>query len=234
MSTTSGRRAGVVATRILIGAILLAIGLAVRQYADASTRIAAALERQTMTTASVAAEFDEAQEASGLVARVPIVGDRLTREIDHRRAEAAYWAGDYATLTADAPDPATDAAADPVLATLRATAMYRQLQGTRADTATLVRNLDAVILRYAEVMKQDPTLADAAINYEAVVRVREAVARGRLTNLRPDEETNAQGEAGAPPPESTPSDFNVIVPMRPDERQDQLDAGSGSVPVRKG
>lgn len=232
--SVSSRRAGLVVTRLAIAAVLLVLGLLVREYASLSERIAAALERQTTTATNMAPEFAAAREETGMVASVPVLGSRITRDLTRRSAEASYWARDFATLTEGAPDPATDAAEDPELATLRATAMYRALQGTRAPTADLVRALDAIVLRYSEVLKQDPNLIDAAVNYEAVIRVRDAVARGRLTNLRPDEETNAQGEAGSPPPDTTPNDFNVIVPMRPDERQDQLDAGTGSVPVRKG
>ena len=42
------------------------------------------------------------------------------------------------------------------------------------------------------------------------------------------------GEEGDPPQGTKPPDFNVIVPMRPDERQDQFDAGVGGVTRRKG
>jgi hypothetical protein len=234
MSNSAGRRAGPVVARAAIALVLLGAGLLLRQGADVAARLAAALERQTTTPVNVAPELDEVEQAAATLARIPYVGPRVERDIAHRRAEASYWAGDYTSLTQGIGDPAADAAADPQLAALRANAMFRTVQGRRADTATLVRDLDDVLQRFAEVLKQDPSLADVAHNYEVVVRVREAVSRGRLTNIQPEQQTDAQGERGAPPDESTPADFNVIVPMRPDERQDQLDAGSGSVPIRKG
>ena len=42
------------------------------------------------------------------------------------------------------------------------------------------------------------------------------------------------GEEGSPPNQVKPSDFNIIVPLRPDERQEQSDPQSGSTLQRKG
>jgi hypothetical protein len=42
-----------------------------------------------------------------------------------------------------------------------------------------------------------------------------------------------QGGEGAPPPDTAPAEFNVIVPMSPDERG-EFEAGAGSVQRRVG
>lgn len=233
MSTAPGRRLGPVVTRLALAALLLVVGLAVRQTGRADERVAAALEQQATLPDVAASSFDEADRELGMVRQVPMLGAMLSREIAHRRAEALYWSGDYATLVSGTTDAEGEAATDPEMAALRASAMFRSLQRGRADQA-VVRQLEAVLARYAQVLRQAPALVDAAYNYEAVVRVRDAAARGRNTALQPPEDENAQGDEGAPPPETVPGEFNVIVPLRPDERQDQFKAGSGSVPVRKG
>jgi hypothetical protein len=42
------------------------------------------------------------------------------------------------------------------------------------------------------------------------------------------------GEKGSPPPQTKPTEFNIIVPLRPEERQEQADPGSSGPPQRKG
>jgi hypothetical protein len=124
---------------------------------------------------------------------------------------------------------------DPVTVFLSGNAAFRDLQrrNPKADKDA-VQALDGVLERYTRVLQSDPGHVDAAYNYEFIVRLRNAAARGRPTNLRPQTDADAKGERGSPPPNTKPPEFNVIVPMRPDERRDQFEAGSGSVPVRKG
>jgi hypothetical protein len=226
-------RVGVAVGRLIAAAIFLAAGLLLRNAADASRLVAAALEHLTTAPGSTNAELDQARDTLGLVGQVPVLGSALVRDIEHRRAEAAYWRGEYATVTAGVGDATADAADDAALASIHAAAMFRSLQGSPGNAAT-VRALDDVLARYGEILKMDPAQADAAYNYEVVSRVRDAAARGRAPSTDPDEQGTAQGDKGSPPPETQPADFNVIVPMRPDERQDQFDAGTGSTPLRKG
>ena len=42
------------------------------------------------------------------------------------------------------------------------------------------------------------------------------------------------GDEGDPPAESEGQEFNVIVPLRPEERTDLMKAGSGGKPRRQG
>jgi hypothetical protein len=174
---------------------------------------------------------DEALELAG---RVPFVGTRLQREVRLRRAEAAYWQGNYAAV---APTPGAAAAMtdeDPALVLVAANAGFRSaVQANRAAPA-LARTLDEVLKGYATAIQADPASRDAAHNYEYVVRLRTALTAGRGATVPAPEQNNMQGEAGEPPEGSRESDFNVIVPLRPEERQEQMDPGAGATFQRKG
>ena len=220
-----------VLTRLAAATLLLAAGELLRQGGRTDDRIAAALERQAVAPAVAAAEFGEIARAPGLIGRAPILGAALVREIRLRQAEAEYWSGDYAALTLL--DAGEEAVVDAEMMFLSANAMFRQLQRAQPD-ATIVRALDETLRRYALVLQNDPGLADAAYNYEIVARLREAAASGIFTDLQVEEVPNVQGEEGSPPEGTRPAEFNVIVPLQPDERRDQQEAGSGGPPDRKG
>ncbi|MBI4263984.1 MAG: hypothetical protein HY657_06400 [Acidobacteria bacterium] len=230
---TSPPRRPVVA-RVAAALLLLAAGELARRTAGADGRLADALERQATMARPAVDAFADMEQSLGIVGRLPLVGRALVRDIRYRQAEAAYWAGDYPALIARAEngEGGTDDT-DPAMTFLTANAMFRAAQRQPAGQAT-VRALDEALRQYALVLQSDAGHLDAAYNYELVVRLRDAAARGRFTELRPREDAAAQGEAGSPPPNTRPSDFNVIVPLRPDERQDQFDAGAGTAPARKG
>jgi hypothetical protein len=91
-----------------------------------------------------------------------------------------------------------------------------------------------VLKGYGRVLDQSPASLDAAYNYEFVARLRNALSGGRASGLPEPESRSMQGEEGEPPEGTRKSDFNVIVPLRPEERQEQLDPGSGAEFKRKG
>jgi hypothetical protein len=167
-----------------------------------------------------------------VVARVPIVGPSLIRDVRYRQAEASYWAGNYATLAAQE-TAATSGDADPAMKFVAINAMFRQLQHQRPGPTT-ARALDDLLQRYLVVLQDDPAHVDAAYNYELLSRIRDAASRGRFGGLQEQEAASAQGDEGGPPPDTSPTEFNVIVPLAPDERRDQQDAGLGKAPARKG
>lgn len=232
MSIAAGRPVAPFVTRLVIAAVLLGAGVLLRQASRVQDLVANALERQSTLPASPSTALEDAERELGLVGRVPVLGPAVSRDIAHRRAEALYWSGNYADLLVTDLDPEAEAATDPEMAALRTSATFRTLQRGKLDQ-TVVKQLDGVLARYAQVLRQAPELVDVAYNYEVVARIRDAAAKGRFTDLQPEDES-AQGDKGAPPPQTAPAEFNVIVPLRPDERQDQFDAGTGGVPVRKG
>ena len=225
--------------RLIIAAALLAAGQALRRASLIETRLADSQQQLTTATASVTpASFDDLEASLDLATRIPVVGDAMLRDVRHQRALAAYWNGDFASVAT--PRPATTAEAedevdDPSLLFLEANAAFRNTVATRRDRASLLRGLDDALKLYGDVLKADASHAGAAYNYEFVGRLRTAIGRGQRTdNLSPEGPPQMHGEEGNPPEGTKPPEFNVIVPMRPDERQEQFEAGEGGVTRRRG
>jgi hypothetical protein len=139
-------------------------------------------------------------------------------------AAARYWTGDYAGI---------DAATEPLLA---ANAAYRAAVARGGSAKDVVTRLDAVVKKYAEVLRADPANEDAAFNYEFVVRYRAAIAaRGASVPAAEDDGgTTPHGRAGAPAKGTNQQQFKMLVPMRPDERREAEEAGKTGRRVRKG
>ncbi len=164
--------------------------------------------------------------------RIPLIGQRIERAVRLQRAETAYWRRDYDTLPPAAAPGSRDF--DPPLQLISTNAAYRNAVLQLRTSQALARGLDEVIKGYASVLEVAPALSDAAYNYEFVARLRNALASGRGSTVPAPMTPNMQGEGGAPPEETKKGDFNVIVPLRPDEREDQLDPGGGAEIQRKG
>jgi len=150
---------------------------------------------------------------------------RYDRAADEQatRAAAEYWRGNYEAVAAGA---------DPLLA---ANAAYRAAVAPGGDARTMVGRLDRVIKQYADVVRNDPANEVAAFNYEFVVRYRAAIA-ARGVPVPPAADTNAtpHGAVGGPPAGRDNRQFKVMVPMRPDERQEAQEAGRSGRRLRKG
>ena len=105
---------------------------------------------------------------------------------------------------------------------------------------------------HADVLRRDPSLTDAAYNYEYVARLRDTIAREKpatraarekkLASAAKPEEVSVDLPAGPTihglpggPPEGVPmSDFKTLSPMRYDEREEQMEPGRGKAIRRKG
>ena len=136
--------------------------------------------------------------------------------------EARYWAGEWEAIASDR---------EPFLA---ANAAYREATMRGGDWRALTSRLDGVIKQYGEILRNNPGHVDAAYNYEFAVRYRAGIA-ARQRPVQPEEpETTPHGVAGAPPPGSDTKQFKMIVPMRPDERQEAEQAGRNTRRMRKG
>jgi hypothetical protein len=140
------------------------------------------------------------------------------------RPAAEYWRGNYAAVPPDA---------DPLLA---ANAAYRAALAPGGPAAVVVTRLDGVIKHYAEVVRNDPANEQAAYNYEFAVRYRAAVmARGAaLPPVPVDTGATPHGIIGGPPAGRDQRQFKMMVPMRPDERQEAEEAGRAGRRLRKG
>ena len=229
--------------RLVIAALLLAAGEAFRRAAAVEDRLAATQEQlNTVPTSVTPAAYDAVADEIAVAARVPFVGAPMLRDLRRQRALAAYWNGDYTTVStvaasANTQEPTADAPedGDPELLFVAANASFRDTIQPGRARADLLKGLDDSLRRYGDVLKAEPDHDGAAYNYEFVGRLRTALARGqRADQLMPEAKPNMHGEEGDPPEGTKPPDFNVIVPMRPDERQEQFDAGVGGVTRRRG
>ena len=217
----------------LIGVVVLvAVAIAVRQASTLETRIATAQEQLTTVGQMTPAADANLDASASYVSRVPVLGEQIARTIRRQRAEAAYWRADYAALTAG--DTASQQAADPSLRLLAANAAYRTAVIQQRTNQALAKSLEEVLKGYAGVLTDAPELTDAAYNYEYVVRLRNAAASGKSGAPPGPKTPPMQGEKGEPPEGTKKSDFKVIVPLRPEERQEQLDPAGGADFKRKG
>jgi hypothetical protein len=118
-----------------------------------------------------------------------------------------------------------------------------------ADRIAAVAVLDGVMQSYAEVLRVDPGHADAAYNFEYVIKFRDAVATGKPRARTAREAAEAlqrvipsadlpvgptiHGKPGAPPPDIPGDQFKTIAPI-PYEEREESEPGRGSAPRRRG
>jgi len=218
---------------LVLVVVIVSAAEAFRRAAIIEDALATADEQLT-TIGAASREADEAlDESLQLASRVPVLGPRLEQQVRRYRATQAYWQREYVALTIGPLAPRADDT-DATIQLLSANAAFRQTVARGGTPQALATGLDAVLKGYGTVLDRDPANVNGAYNYEFVVRLRSALAGGR-TNGVPDAESHSmQGEQGDPPEGTKKSDFNVIVPLRPEERQEQLDPGAGAEFKRKG
>ena len=112
------------------------------------------------------------------------------------------------------------------------------------EIITVVEKLDEAVQAYANLLKKEPEHRDAAYNYEFVIKFRNALAAQiksqTLDRAAQEAERDlppppaVHGDEGAPPIDTEEEDFNVIIPLRPEERDELMKAGSGRQPKRRG
>jgi hypothetical protein len=224
--------------RIVIAAVLLVIGLGLRSTATVEQQLANAEQALTTVGPSAALDtLDTIDVGNAFAVRLPVVGALLSNEVNRQQARAAYWLSDYTALPPVGEEGAA-AADDSDLVFLSANAGFRSVQRSDLDASGAIQGLDAVLQSYARVLLEEPRRLDAAFNYEFVSLQRMLLAGGGELDAFLEDEAEADpsdmhGAEGAPPPDTAPGEFNVIVPMRPDERG-EFEAGAGSVRQRQG
>lgn len=233
--------------RAVVALVFFALGGAFLTASQLERR--AAVAHQTLATlryAEPASEYADIEQSVGYLSRVPWLTDAMLTDVRDHHASADYWQANYATLAPqrDATGGLTEK--NPHRLFLAANAAYREAQVAAGDRAATLRQLDDVLKSYTDVLKISPEHMDAAYNFEYVVRLRDTLAKARGP-VKPqpvagENETagdlpagsTLHGQPGAPPPGVSMSQFKMVVPMRPDERKEQPEAGKGPVKVRKG
>lgn len=157
-----------------------------------------------------------------------------------QKATGDYWLARYDDLVRTrGGDP------NPLVRQTAANAAYRLARRDGEPGTAMAARLDAVLEAYAEVLKADPSHADAAWNFEFVARTRDVVARARAVGrgrtapdtpgLAPPRGTaTVHGAAGAPPPDAKTEEFETIAPMDFGDREAQPEATPGTTIKRKG
>lgn len=209
---------------ILVAALLAGAGLLLLRGSQLEERLAAA--ERDLVTLRYAEAGERAAEPLPSWAAVWPGGEKAAQDAATLQATSQYWQGDYEQV-----------AANPRARLQAANAAYRALRREGGDWKTVVSRLDGVVKGYAEVLREEPDNTEAAFNFEYATRLRATIA-ARRQNLPPQDAlaggVTIHGGVGAVPTEADAKKFKMIVPMRPDERQEAEKAGKGATKVRKG
>ena len=229
-------------TSLLLLAVLFFAGAFVASRLATETRgLAAAHEQLAVLQYDTSQALDDA--AAPQTSRWRL--NALDGDARRHRAAVTYWLGRYAALTPLIDGTAAQTDKDPAVMFVAANAAFRSTKLDGGDRKATVERLDSVMQAYAEVLRADPTIADAAFNYEYVAKQRDMIAKG-TPRLKPEKDpteklamdlppgTTVHGRHGAPPVTMSMEDFKTISPMRFDEREDQAQPGRGGVQKRRG
>lgn len=207
----------------IIAVLLVAAGAILWRSSEHERRIAAA--ERDLVTLKYGDALTAAQQPGGRLANL-LPGSRANADAKNLASTAGYWTGDY-----------EKAIENPDAKLLAANATYRKIRQQGGSWQAVVGRLDSLVKQYAEILRDNPANAEAAYNYEYIVRLRALITQ-RKQPLAPMEVAGSgltiHGPEGAPPEEAEMKKFKMIVPMRPDERLEAEKAGKGTTKVRKG
>jgi hypothetical protein len=235
-----------IAGGLILAALLFAGGALCQAESRHSRRLADAQLRLATLKLGDTTDLDE--DTTMFERMPPPIGLPPNTEERHE-ATVSYWMARYTSLTGMTSAANGPAPTDAEMLLLAANAAYRTSAPQSADKKGAVARLDSVIQAYADVMRKDPSLSDAAYNYEYVTRLRDQIAKSTGKNAKevkkgppepPDVSVDLpagptiHGKPGGPPEGTAMSDFKTVTPMRYDEREEQMDPGLGKKIQRKG
>jgi hypothetical protein len=217
---------------LLTGAALRGLGHVQQQGVNAHRQLLA------MRYRDLPSQYDALAQSATSRTRLPWFGEVRTG-LEEQRAESRYWQHDYRALVPIRDASGTVIEHDPEILLIAANAAYRRVRLDPTDREAVER-LQGVIGQYADVIKGDPDLLDAAYNYEFTARMRDLLTHLRGNQLKaqnglpkPSPQT-IHGRPGAAPVRSDMGKFKMLIPQRPDERKAEPQAGTGGTKVRKG
>ncbi|MEZ5285964.1 MAG: hypothetical protein R2712_14380 [Vicinamibacterales bacterium] len=209
---------------LIVAAMLAGAGSVLWRGSDLERRVAAA-ERDLVTLRYQEAGEQALEPPPAWSSYVPGASGTV-EDAQALSATSKYWEGQY-----------DEVAADPEAKLLAANAAYRALRRDGGNWQAVVGRLDGVVKQYADVLRENPGNAEAAFNFEYATRLRAAIAARRqaVAPVDPTASGNTiHGGVGLVPMDADAKKFKMIVPMRPDERQEAEKAGKGASRVRKG
>ena len=173
------------------------------------------------------------------------VATRGVEDAHRREATVGYWLGHYDELT-----ETSSGDTDPDVLFVAANAAFRSARRERAVGPDAARRLDGVLQAYTTVLKAQPGHADAAYNYEYVVRLRDRIApmkpappakdryepraAGNIRTTDLPVGATVHGWPGGPPPDVKAEEFEIITPMDFGDRESQPEQTAGGKLRRKG
>ena len=219
----------------ILGALCLGASRLDRQVADAQQMFLTADYEHA--DASLEAVEPYYEYASG----VPWIGEAPLNDLRARRGAINYWRHQYEALApAERTDPIADVPPGNVaLQLIVADAIYRGGVPRAKDRASTLALLESAIAAYRAVLNnaRRPSdaawAADAAYNYEHVVRLRDEIVKGRRRGLPVPDGDGALGQPGKSEDAEFELEFRQYVPLESDER-DPPAAGEFDPPSRKG
>ncbi len=227
--------------RLLLAVLLVTAAEAVRRASLVETTLAAAESAlATLDPAEADRQYGEVEQELGLAGRLPFIGAQQVAAGREARAVVASWRGAYAAVPKAEADLAPPAVGSD-LVFIAGNAAYRAVKGVHGGQEG-AQDMDGVLRLYTMLLKKSPGHVDGAYNYEFVVRLRNTLARQKAGDAarggNPDNNDPAppsiHGEKGTPPKNTPPDTFNVIVPLKPEERGDLMKAGVSGPRQRKG
>jgi hypothetical protein len=223
----------------VVGAVALALaGYAFLGVARLEEHMASAGERLATLQYDAAQEsLSAAEQYAGRARFVPWLGSDVRHEIQAREAALQYWAREYeAVLPAGAEPVAAVDEGNLELQLVVANAAYRVGQTRSIDKAMAVQVLEETAAGYLTVLKNNTWHPDAAFNYEYLIRLRDAAAKGQAPPPPQENEEDADlGEAGAPTPATSQEGFEIYIPLEEGERNPSGgEAGQAGPRERKG
>jgi hypothetical protein len=224
-------------TPTILAFVLLASGGLCWTLGQAQERAArVTTEVMTMGYKAVAEDAEPLDASLTYAARVPLVGDDIGTAVRDDRASANYWLGRYDTLTLQRDSGGALVERDPQLLLLAANAAFRANEFDPTNRQGSIQRLQAIVTYYADLVKSNPELFDAAYNYEFTTRLRSSLEHGARPAAAPDDKNQPtiHGHPGEPAKGAAPNKLNIIVPKSGDERTNSPEAGAGGRKVRKG
>ncbi|MDH4062764.1 MAG: hypothetical protein OEW19_00080 [Acidobacteriota bacterium] len=209
---------------LVVAAALAGAGVVLWRGSDLERRVAAA-ERDLVTLRYQEAGARAVEPPPAWSSYLPGAAGTV-EDAEALSATSKYWEGDYDAV-----------ATDPNAKLLAANAAYRALRRDGGTWQAVVGRLDGVVKAYADVLREEPDNAEAAFNFEYATRLRAAIAarRQNVAAVDPNASGNTiHGGVGEVPVDADSKKFKMIIPMRPDERQEAEKAGKGATRVRKG
>jgi hypothetical protein len=222
-----------------IAAIVLGVlGVAFLGVARLEGSMATAAERLSTLQYEAAQEsLTEAEQYANQARFVPGLGSDARKEIRARQAAVQYWQREYDTVLPAGAEPVAAVDEENVeLQLVVANSAYRVNQTQFKDKASTVKALEETAAGYLTVLKNNTWHPDAAYNYEYIIRLRDAAAKGsQPPPPKENEEESDNGDAGAPTPATSQEGFQIYIPLEQGEKNPSGgEAGKASAKERKG